>query len=70
MADAKQSTPAATASTSNPAPAVAPSAIEAIEEDDEFEEFEPCQWDAQDGDADDSQQWKVRFFRLTFSFVD
>ena len=50
----------AAASTSNPPPSTAPSAVEAIEEDDEFEEFEPCQWNKNEEDADDSQQWQVR----------
>ncbi len=43
----------------------APSAqqpVEAIEEDDEFEEFEPCQWNANEEDAEDSQQWQVGHF--------
>lgn len=52
-----QAKDAAAASTANPPPA---SAVEAIEEDDEFEEFEPCQWNANDEDAEDSQQWQVR----------
>ena len=30
------------------------------EGDDEFEEFEPCQWNANEEDAEDSQQWQVR----------
>ena len=47
------------ASTSNPPPSTAPSAVEAIEEDDEFEEFEPCQWNKNEEDAEDSQQWQV-----------
>lgn len=37
------------------------SAAEAIEEDDEFEEFDPCRWDANDEEAEDAQQWQVRF---------
>ena len=47
------STPSTTAPTQQP--------VEAIEEDDEFEEFEPCQWNANEEDAEDSQQWQVRF---------
>lgn len=50
----------AVASTASPPTSAAPSAVEAIEEDDEFEEFEPCQWNANDEDAEDSQQWQVR----------
>ena len=39
--------------------------VEAIEEDDEFEEFEPCQWNADEEDAEDSQQWQVRRYFST-----
>ena len=53
----------AAASMVNVPPSTAPSAVEAIEEDDEFEEFEPCQWNANDEDAEDSQQWQVRACR-------
>lgn len=54
----KETKDTAAASTANPPPSTAPSAVEAIEEDDEFEEFEPCQWNANDEDAEDSQQWQ------------
>lgn len=47
----------ASASTTKPAQQ---QPVEAIEEDDEFEEFEPCQWNANEEDAEDSQQWQVR----------
>ncbi len=58
--DAKdKTTSGASASTTNPPPSTTPQVAEAIEEDDEFEEFEPCQWDAHDEDAEDSQQWQV-----------
>lgn len=55
---------ASAASTANPPEpsTTTPSAVEAIEEDDEFEEFEPCKWGATDEDAEDGQQWQVRFF--------
>jgi len=52
------------ASTSNPPPSTAPSAVEAIEEDDEFEEFEPCQWNKNEEDTEDSQQWQVRIIAV------
>ena len=55
----KENKDTAAASSANPPPSTAPSAVEAIEEDDEFEEFEPCQWNANDEDAEDSQQWQV-----------
>ena len=56
----KETKDSTAASTANPPPSTAPAAVEAIEEDDEFEEFEPCQWNANDEDAEDSQQWQVR----------
>ncbi|KAL7426454.1 hypothetical protein ACHAXH_000612, partial [Discostella pseudostelligera] len=49
-AAAGPSAPSTTAPTQQP--------VEAIEEDDEFEEFEPCQWNANEEDAEDSQQWQ------------
>lgn len=53
---------AAGTSTGASAPTAKPAQqpVEAIEEDDEFEEFEPCQWNAKEEDAEDSQQWQVR----------
>ena len=52
---------AASAKSEPPTSAAPPSAVEAIEEDDEFEEFDmACQWNANDEDAEDSQQWQVR----------
>lgn len=51
--------PSAPSTTTSAAPTQQP--VEAIEEDDEFEEFEPCQWNANEEDAEDSQQWQVSF---------
>jgi hypothetical protein len=41
--------------------AEAAAGAEAIEEDDAFEEFEPSAWGAHDEDAEDVQQWQVRY---------
>ena len=51
--------PSAPSTTTSAVPTQQP--VEAIEEDDEFEEFEPCQWNANEEDAEDSQQWQVSF---------
>jgi hypothetical protein len=52
--------PGASAPSTAAAPQPQQQPVEAIEEDDEFEEFEPCQWNANEEDAEDSQQWQVR----------